>query len=143
MCFNQGDISTLNGGSLKLVDKLTYLGSSISSTENYINMRLAEAWTAIDSLSIILKFDLSDKIKHDFFQASVVSILLYGCTTWTLTKRIEEKLDRNYTRMLQAILNKSWKQMLLYSSPKTNRESPLGVVANMLNCDIVVSGFEL
>ena len=40
----------------------------------------------------------------------VVSILLYGCTTWTLTKRMEKKLDGNYTRMLQAIFNKSWRQ---------------------------------
>ena len=37
MCFNQtGDISTLNGSSLKLVDKFTYLGSSVSSTETDI-----------------------------------------------------------------------------------------------------------
>ena len=36
--------------------------------------------------------------------------MLYGCTTWTLTKRMEKKLDDNYTRMLRAILNKSWKQ---------------------------------
>ena len=43
-------------------------------------------------------------------QAVVVSILLYGCTTWTLTKRLEKKLDGNYTRMLRAILNKSWRQ---------------------------------
>ena len=34
----------------------------------------------------------------------------YGCTTWTLTKQLEKKLDGNYTRMLQAILNKSWRQ---------------------------------
>ena len=33
-----------------------------------------------------------------------------GCTTWTLTKRLEKKLDGNYTRMLRAILNKSWQQ---------------------------------
>ena len=38
--------------------------------------------------------------------------LLYGCTTWTLTKRLEKKLDGNYTRMLRAILNKSWRQHL-------------------------------
>ena len=37
-------------------------------------------------------------------------ILLYGCTTWTLTKRLEKKLDGNYARMLRAILNKSWRQ---------------------------------
>ena len=29
---------------------------------------------------------------------------------WTLTKRLEKKLDGNYTRMLRAILNKSWRQ---------------------------------
>ena len=49
-------------------------------------------------------------MKRSFFQAAVVSILLYGCTTLTLTKRLEKKLDGNYTRMLQAILNKSWWQ---------------------------------
>ena len=31
-------------------------------------------------------------------------------STWTLTKRLEKKLDGNYTRMLRAILNKSWQQ---------------------------------
>ena len=49
-------------------------------------------------------------MKSSFFQATVVSILLYGCTTWTLTKRLEKKLDGNYTRLLRAILNKSWRQ---------------------------------
>ena len=52
MCLNQrGDISTLNGSSLELVDKFTYLGSSISSTEKDINTRLAKAWTTIDRVS--------------------------------------------------------------------------------------------
>ena len=37
-------------------------------------------------------------------------ILLYGCTTWTLTKRLKKKLDGIYKRMLRAILNKSWRQ---------------------------------
>ena len=41
------------------------------------------------------------------FQAAVVSILLYGCTTWTLTKQLAKKLVGNYTRMLRATLNKS------------------------------------
>ena len=49
-------------------------------------------------------------MKHSLFQAAIMSILLIGCTTWTLTKRLEEKLDGNYTRMLRAILNKSWGQ---------------------------------
>ena len=59
MCFNQrDDISTLNGSSLKLVDKFTYLGNSVSSTERVINMRRAKEWTA------------NDKRKRSFFPSS-------------------------------------------------------------------------
>ena len=72
MCFNpRGNISTLKGGALKLVDKFTYLGSSVSSAKKDINTQLAKAWTAINE-----KSDLTNKIKHSFFQAAVVSILL-------------------------------------------------------------------
>ena len=107
MCNNQtGDISTLEGTSLKLLDKFTYLGNSVSSTEKDIDTRQTKAWTAIDKLSIKWKSDLTDKRKRSFFQ----SILLYGCATWTLTKRLEKNLDGNYTRMLRAILNRSWRQ---------------------------------
>ena len=101
MCCNQtGDISKLDGTPLKLVDKFTYLGSSISSTEKDIDTRLTKAWTAINRLLIIWKSDLTDKMKCSLFQAAVISILLYGCSTLTLTKRLEKKLDGNYTRML-------------------------------------------
>ena len=113
MCFNQtGEFSTLMGTSLKLVDKFTDQGSSVSLTEKDIDTRLTKAWAAIDELSIIWKSHLTDKMKRSFFQAAVVSILQYRCTTWTLTERLEKKLDGNYTRMLRAILNKSWRQRL-------------------------------
>ena len=98
MCFNhRGDISTLGGSSLDLVDEFTYLGSGVSSTEKDIDTRLTKAWTPIDKLSVIWKSDLTDKMKRSFFQAAVVSILLHWWTTWTLTKRMEKKLDGNYT----------------------------------------------
>ena len=110
MCFNQaGNISTLDRIFLKLVDKFPYLVSSVSSTKKDIDTWLKKVWTAIDKLSIIWKADLTDKMKRSFFQSAVVLILLHGCTTWALTKR-PEKLDGNYTRMLRAILNKSWRQ---------------------------------
>ena len=45
MCYNQtGDISTLDGTPLKLVDKFTYLGSSVASTEKDIDTRLTAIW---------------------------------------------------------------------------------------------------
>ena len=62
MCFNQaGDISKLGSSSVKLVDKFTYLVSSVSSTENNVDTRLKKTWTAIDKLSILWKSDRSNE----------------------------------------------------------------------------------
>ena len=84
----------LRGGPLKLVDKIRYIGRSVSLTESDLNMQLVKAWKALHGLSIIWNSDQSYKIKQYFFQAVVVSILLYGCTTWTLKK---QKLQKNAT----------------------------------------------
>ena len=70
--------------------------------ENDISTQLVKAWTAIDRLLVIWKSDLSDKIKCHFFQAAVISVLLYGCTTWMLTKCIEKNLmaiAQNYYKL--------------------------------------------
>ena len=57
-------------------------------------------------LTIIWKSYFSDKIKREFFRAVAVSVLLNGCTVWTLPKRLDNKLDGNYTRILRAVLKK-------------------------------------
>ena len=71
---------------------------------------MCKAWTAIDRLMTIWKSDLTDKIKHEFFQPIAMSIQLCDCTTSTkkhLKKKEKKKeLDGNYTRMLHAVLNK-------------------------------------
>ena len=76
-------------------------------------------------------------MKRCFFQAAVVSILLYGCTTWMLTKRLEKKLDGNYTRMLLSILNKSWRQhptkLQLYSHLHRNDDIYINIIIIMLH----------
>ena len=47
-------------------------------------------------------------MKRRFFQPAVVSILLYGCTTWTLTKRLEKKawrqLHKNAANNIEQVL---------------------------------------
>ena len=111
MCFNQGgDISSLNGRSLKLADKFILPGISTASTENGINTWLAKTWIVINKLSVIWKSELLDKIKRIFFQAAVVSMMLCGCTTWTLAICMERKLYGYCTRIRRAILKKSWRQ---------------------------------
>ena len=91
---------------------IIYLSSNISFTESDAKICIGKVWIVIDRLSNIWKADLSDKIKLKFFQAVAMSVLLYGCTTWILTKCLVKKLNRNYTRMLHTILYKSWKQDL-------------------------------
>ena len=111
MCFNQeGSMKTVAGKPLKLVDTFTYLGSNIASTEKDVNIRIGKAWGALDGLHIIWKSNIPDEMKREFFRAIVESVLMYGSNTWTLTKRLESKLDGTYTRMLRAVLNISWKK---------------------------------
>ena len=72
------------------------------------NTRLTKAWTAIDRLSIIWKSDLTDKMKRSFFQAAVVSILLYGCTHG----RLRSGWRGGWTEITQECWEqfKSWRQ---------------------------------
>ena len=103
MCFNQDvAIFSLNSQPLKLVNQFIYLGSNISSIESDVNICIGKAWMSIDRLLTIRKLE--------FFQDLAMSILLYGCTIWTLMKLLEKKLDGNYTEMLSVVLNKSWEQ---------------------------------
>ena len=109
-CFKQeGSASTLNSKTLKWVNQFTYLGRNILSTEGNVNICIAKAWIAIGRLLILWKFDLSEKIKLNFFQALAVSLLQYGCTARTLMKYMVKKLNVNNARMLCAVLKKSWK----------------------------------
>ena len=122
----KGTLSSLSGSKpLKLVDQFSYLGSNISFTESDVSIYLVKAWDAIDRLSIIWKTDLSNKIKQDFFQALTVSILLYWCTTWILTKHKPKKLDR-FEKILEATPHKTaavWSPHKLFKSDEQDSEA--------------------
>ena len=49
--------------------------------------------------------NLPRHIKLSLFHATVESVLLYGCESWTLTHTLQKSLDGCYTRMLRAVLN--------------------------------------
>ena len=87
----KGTISTLSDKPLKFISQFIYLSSNISSIEIDVSICLAKAWNAIDRLWIIWKSYLSDEIKQNFFEAVALSMLLYGGTTWMLTKHNREK----------------------------------------------------
>ena len=102
MCFNQtGDISTLDGSPLKLVDIFTYLGSSVSSTEKDIDTRLTKAWTAIHKLSIIWKSDLADKMKR----CIVTGICMhYLDANKTAGEKARRQLHKNAASIIEQVL---------------------------------------
>ena len=109
---NQGEnekIKSLNGKDIKKVSDFKYLGSYIQSTEKDMNIRLAKSWAALNKMNAIWKSRLPDRIKRNFFRATAESVLVYGSVSWTPTKALEKRLSGNYTRMLRAILNRSWK----------------------------------
>ena len=109
MCYNQtGNITTLDGASLRLVDKFTYLGSSVSSTENDIDTRLTKAWTAIDRLSIIWKSDLTDWNEAQFLPGS-------GC--------IDTAIWMHYMDANQTAGEETWRQ--LHKNVESNIEQVL------------------
>ena len=113
MAFNQahtGSIKSLRNQIIKAVQEFVYLGSNIASTKRDIEIRLAKAWSALNKLDKIWKSILPSKLKRDFFRATVESVLLYGATSWTLTKAQEKMLDGAYTRMLRVVLNISWRE---------------------------------
>ena len=58
----------------------------ISRQQQHLYRKWCQHTPSVDRLLIIWKSDLTNKIKWDFFSCLAVSILLYGCTIWTLTK---------------------------------------------------------
>ena len=91
MSFNQKEdhvLTNSEGTTLKKVKEFNYLGSFIGSTAHDIDVRISKAWGAITSMTKIWKSKLSERLKRNFFRATVESVLTYGATTWTLTKTI-------------------------------------------------------
>ena len=76
-----------------LWNSLTSSCISVTSTESDVNICTGKVWIVIDRLLTIWKSEISDKIKQEFFQAVIMPVLLYGCTTWILMKCLEEKFD--------------------------------------------------
>ena len=111
MCYNTiGTMTLLIKHNIKEVEDFTYLGSNVASSEKDIDIRIGKVWRALNKLNQVWKSYLPDNLKRNFFRAVVESVLVYGSSTWTLTKLLEKKLDGTYTRMLRAALNISWKQ---------------------------------
>ena len=84
-------INSINGKIIAKVENVNYLGSCIGSTEKGIQIRIAKAWSALNSMQEIWKYKMPDKLKRHFFRAAVESVLVYGAMSWTLTANVRGK----------------------------------------------------
>ena len=93
---------TLNGCELKKVDDFLYLGSWFETSNKDINTRITKAWSALSKMDTMWKYNLNSELKIGFFRATVETVLLYGCSTWTITVTLGRKLYGTSTRHLMS-----------------------------------------
>jgi hypothetical protein len=87
------------------------ISSWIINSGKDLNARIGQAWSAATRMKAIWKSHLPSQLKRDFFPATVVSILLYGCETWT--NAINQKLDGAYTNLLRYASNVQWTEHMI------------------------------
>ena len=95
----------LNEERVEIVNDFKYLGSMVASTDNDIKVRKGQAWAAFWKLKNIWQANnISIDIKLRLFQASCLSILLYGSETWTITEYHRKTLDSFATNCYRIML---------------------------------------
>jgi len=119
MFFNTGveSLHSIDGTEIKqaLTDTgeqdFIYLGCWCTKDRD-IRTRKALAWKSLHKLNKVWSSDMSREIKIELFRATTETILLYGSSTWTLTKQEQKALDGTYTRMLRKVLNINWSERI-------------------------------
>jgi len=108
----------MNGEILEEVSQFKYLGSILAkdgTSNNEVKARIATATSALARLERIIRSNIiSFCTKYHLYKSLVISILLYGCESWTLSAELE--------RRIQAFENKCHRRLLKisYKEHKTN-----------------------
>jgi len=97
---------------LPVVDKFCYFGSIMSDGKaEKINSRISKASSAFGKLRHCLWDDHGIRLdtKISVYVTVVLTILLYGCETWTLYRHNIRKLHQFHMRCLRRIAHIQWK----------------------------------
>ena len=113
-CSEFGLKISLGKTALSVVDKFSYLGSTISNTNSFdaeLDSRIGKAATTFGRLRqrVWSNRDLSIKLKIRVYVACVLSILLYCSESWTTYRRHERRLNSFHFRCLRSILGIFWR----------------------------------
>ena len=108
---------TVKGQRLQVVDKFTYLGSTLSRVvhiDDEVNARIAKARAAFGRLrgSIWDRSGIRLDTKLKVYRSVVLPTLLYACETWTVYQRHAKRLNHFHTSCLRKLLKIKWQDRI-------------------------------
>jgi hypothetical protein len=121
------------------VAKFRYLGTTLTDQNHMheeINSRLNSGNACYHSVQSLLSSRLlSRNLKVKIYKTIILPVVLYGCETWSLTRREEHRLRVFENRVLRRIFGRKWDEVTgewrklhngelhnLYSSPDIIRQ---------------------
>ena len=110
-------VITVKGQRLHVVNKFTYLGSTLSRVvhiDDEVNARIAKASAAFGRLrgSIWDRSGIRLDTKLKVYRSVVLPILLYSCGTWTVYQRHAKRLNHFHTSCLRKLLKIKWQDRI-------------------------------
>ena len=114
---NKEPTITVKGQRLQVVDKFTYLGSTLSRVvhiDDEVNARIAKASAAFGLLrgSIWDRSGIRLDTKLKVYRSVVLPTLLYACETWTVYQRHAKRLNHFHTSCLRKLLKIKWQDRI-------------------------------
>jgi hypothetical protein len=110
-------IILVNGAKLKVVNRFTYLGSTLSqkvTIDDEVNTRICLASSTFGKLhaNVWHRSGISIQTKLDVYRAAVLPVLLYASETWTVYVRHVKKLNHFHTVCLRKLLGIGWQDRI-------------------------------
>ena len=107
----------MKGQQLQVVDKFTYLGSTLSRVvhiDDEVNARIAKASAAFGRLrrSIWDRSGIRLDTKLKLYRSGVLPTLLYASETWTVNQRHAKRLNHFHTSYLRKPLKIKWQDRI-------------------------------
>ena len=93
--------------SIEKVEEYVYVGTLTEMSKKLdieLSRRITAGWKAFWKYKDVLKSELSICMKRKIFNQCILSVLTYGCETWTSTKKINQRLAATQRAMEKSML---------------------------------------
>ena len=97
----------LEGQVVDAVEEYTYLGQQVTMAgerTGEIKRRLAAGWGAFAKYNDLMRSKLPVCLKRKVYRQCIEPTMTYGCQTWAMTKRMQERLRTTQRSMERAII---------------------------------------